>query len=99
MLNKKEGEGFVSIAGCGFLVLFFKLGVHFVCVCVCAHVCAFVCVRLHKRMTVRIISVCVRVCWYVVETVIDCDMLYRERQQQQRAHTDVMRPVSHPIMQ
>lgn len=66
---------------------------------VCVHVCAL-CVCIYtKRMTVRIIIVCVGVCWDVLETVIDCDMLYRERQQQQRAHTDVMWPVSQPIIQ
>lgn len=56
--------------------------------------------HLHNRMTVTIIRVCVRVCCYVVETEIDCDKLYRKLQQQRQQHlrTDVMRPVSHPII-
>lgn len=49
MLNKRAEEGFVSIAGCSFLVSLFKLGVQFcVNVGLCACVC-FVCVHLHKK--------------------------------------------------
>lgn len=51
-----------------------------ICVCVCVWAgLFFVFVDLHKRMGVRRICVRVRVC--VLETVIDCDTLYGERQQ------------------
>lgn len=35
----------------------------------------------------------------MLEIVIGCDVLYRECQQKRQALTDVMWPVSHPIIQ